>query len=60
MGKYLLDIVSIHGEYDVLPSSKAGGDEVTPEEAKSVYPVTIPGGEQNRPRSRHAQFTGLL
>ena len=51
MGKYLLDIVSIHGECDVLPSSKVGGDEVTPEEAKTatsiqlLYPVarrTVP------------------
>jgi len=60
-GKYLLDIVSISGVCDVLPSSKVGGDEVTPEEAMTaIYPVTIPGGEKNRPRSRRARTTGLL
>jgi len=41
-GKYLLDIVSIHGECDVLPSSKVGGDEVTSEEAKTATSIQLP------------------
>jgi hypothetical protein len=41
-GKYLLDIVSISGECDVLPSSKVGGDEVTSEEAMSATSIQLP------------------
>ncbi|HYU74286.1 MAG TPA: hypothetical protein VEL31_16575 [Ktedonobacteraceae bacterium] len=42
MGKYLLDIIFIHGECDVLPSSKVGGDEVTSEEAMSATSIQLP------------------
>jgi len=42
VGKYLLDIVSILGECDVLPSSKVGGDEVTPEEAMTATSIQLP------------------
>ena len=42
VGKYLLDIVSIHGECDVLPSSKVGGDEVTSEEAMTATSIQLP------------------
>jgi len=42
VGKYLLDIIFIHGECDVLPSSKVGGDEVTSEEAMSATSIQLP------------------
>ena len=42
MGKYLLDIVSIHGECDVLPSSKVGGDEVPSKEVMSATSIQLP------------------
>ena len=57
-GKYLLDIVSISGECDVLPSSKVGGDEVPSEEAMSAiqlpYPVasrTVPEAGVRKPQT---------